>query len=118
MLPRLQDYALRRLLGDPAGLPVEAWPEGGQAHLSGEAALFAVCVTEGLFGLQATGLPIRPQLVNGLRLRGLCIAGTRYDIHVERHETELSVTVTVSRNTRRIAPGKGARNRTAPQGTC
>lgn len=52
----LTNYTNRRLLGDHVPYPVEAWPEGDQRHLSSESGLYCRIYTEGLFGLQPTGL--------------------------------------------------------------
>ena len=42
--------------GDHVPYAIEAWPEGGQRHLSAESALYARIFTEGLFGIRPTGL--------------------------------------------------------------
>lgn len=47
---------LRTKEGDPVPYPVEAYPEGGQAHLSAESALYGRVFTEGMFGLEPMGL--------------------------------------------------------------
>lgn len=52
----LSFYSHRRLLGDHVPYAIEAWPEGGQRHLSAESALYARIFTEGLFGIRPTGL--------------------------------------------------------------
>lgn len=52
----LQSYSHARLLGDHVPYAVEAWPEGGQRHLSAESALYGRIVTEGIFGIRPTGL--------------------------------------------------------------
>lgn len=48
-------YSEIRLLGERVPYPVEAYPEGGRRHLSGESALFCKVVTEGMLGLEPTG---------------------------------------------------------------
>ncbi|MCC6729753.1 MAG: hypothetical protein IT208_10490 [Chthonomonadales bacterium] len=61
-------YTRRRLLGEHVPYPVEAWPEGGQAHLSAESALYCRAITEGLFGIVPTGfrsLRCLPRLPDG-----------------------------------------------------
>jgi hypothetical protein len=52
----LAAYTRRRLLGDHVPYPVEAHPEGGQAHLSAESALYCRVFTEGILGITPTGL--------------------------------------------------------------
>lgn len=59
------NYCKNRLLGSHCPYPFEAYPEGNRAHLAAESLLFARIITEGLFGLKATGLNrlrIKPQL--------------------------------------------------------
>ncbi|CAM3712859.1 hypothetical protein [Roseateles saccharophilus] len=56
VFPYFVYYSKRRLLGEHVPYAIEAWPEGNQRHLSAESALYARVVTEGLFGLQPTGL--------------------------------------------------------------
>jgi hypothetical protein len=52
----LSAYTRRRLLGDHVPYPVEAHPEGGQAHLSAESALYCRVILEGMLGITPTGL--------------------------------------------------------------
>lgn len=52
----LSAYTRRRLLGDHVPYPVEAHPEGGQAHLSAESALYCRIFLEGMLGITPTGL--------------------------------------------------------------
>lgn len=54
-LGKLTDYSKQRLLGEHVPYPVEAWPEGNQAHLAAESALYCRIYIEGLFGIQPTG---------------------------------------------------------------
>ena len=51
----LQRFSAKRLLGEHVPYMVEAWPEGGQRHLSTENALYCRIFTEGLLGFRATG---------------------------------------------------------------
>jgi hypothetical protein len=109
-LPYLAAYARRRLLGDHAPYPVEAFPEGGQAQLGAEAALLCRVATEGMFGLTATGLgrvSVRPHLPAAwprMALRGLAVGGRRHDIAIERADGRLAVRIN-DRATALIAPG-------------
>ncbi len=56
VLPLLDHYSAKRLLGDHVPYAVEAWPEGSQRHLSAESGLYCRVFTEGLFGIRPTGL--------------------------------------------------------------
>lgn len=51
----LRTYSENRLLGERVPYPVEAYPEGGRRHLSGESALFCKIVVEGMLGLEPAG---------------------------------------------------------------
>ena len=52
----LTRYTHRRLLGEHVPYAVEAYPEGGQSHLSSESGLYCRIFVEGLFGIQPVGL--------------------------------------------------------------
>lgn len=54
-LEYLKKFATFRLLGEHVPYVVEAWPEGGQRHLSAESGLFCRIITEGLLGFRPTG---------------------------------------------------------------
>lgn len=61
----LESYSTRRLLGEHVPYAVEAYPEGNQAQLAGESALYVRVITEGVFGIRPTGFNsfhITPQL--------------------------------------------------------
>jgi hypothetical protein len=97
----LTAYTKRRLLGDHVPYPVEAYPEGGQAHLSAESALYCRIITEGLFGITPTGLksfrclPRLPQGWKQMALRNIKAFGDDFDLVVSRAgagEIELTVT--------------------------
>lgn len=51
----LKKYSNTRLLGDHVPYAIEAWPEGGQRHLSAESGLYGRIITEGMFGIRPTG---------------------------------------------------------------
>jgi hypothetical protein len=55
-LDRLTAYSNTRLLGFHVPYVVEAWPEGNMAHLSAESALYCRIFTEGMLGINPTGL--------------------------------------------------------------
>jgi hypothetical protein len=86
----LTAYSRRRLLGDHVPYPVEAYPEGDQAHLSAESALYCRVFTEGLFGLVPTGLrsfrltPHLPDAWPEMRLRHMEAFGNTFDLAVAR----------------------------------
>lgn len=97
----LKFYSQLRLLGDHIPYPIEAWPEGGQAHLAGEAALACRIVTEGLFGIRPTGFrtfeftPRLPQEWPSMALRAVKAFGRDFDVEVSR-DSASTLLVTVS----------------------
>lgn len=101
----LTAYTQRRLLGEHVPYPVEAWPEGDQRHLSSESALYCRIFTEGLFGLQPTGLDrfrCTPRLPDGwprMALRSVRAFGRNFDVVVERRGLKQHLTVTSSGQT-------------------
>ena len=88
-MPFLRAYTHRRLLGDHVPYPVEAWPEGGQRHLSSESGLYCDVYIDGLFGLQPIGLDsfrCTPRLPEGwprMALRSIHAFGRDFDVEVE-----------------------------------
>jgi hypothetical protein len=100
----LQAYSQRRLLGGHVPYAVEAYPEGGQRHLSAESALYCRVYTEGLFGMRPVGLsafectPRLPEGWDTMALRKVHAFGTTFDLVVKRtgdkaeNKLELSVT--------------------------
>lgn len=86
----LKRYSATRLLGNHVPYAVEAWPEGGQRHLSAESALYGRVVTEGMFGIRPTGFrsftlcPQLPQEWNQMSLRKIKAFGADFDIEIER----------------------------------
>ena len=66
---------LPRLLGEHVPYAIEAWPEGGQRHLSAESGLYGRIITEGLFGIRPTGFnsfiltPRLPEVWSHMALR-------------------------------------------------
>jgi len=89
-LPYFKYYSSMRLLGDHVPYPVEAWPEGGQRHLSAESALYCRVITEGLFHIVPTGLrkfsinPSLPKEWKYMRLRRIRAFDRVFDIEVVR----------------------------------
>ncbi len=86
----LLHYAEQRLLGERVPYPVEAYPEGGQRHLSGESALLCKVVLEGILDITPTGLDrftIKPSMPTGLDhlyLRNIHAYGTTFDVLLEQ----------------------------------
>ncbi len=83
-------YAENRLLGERVPYAVEAYPEGGRRHLSGESALFCKVITEGLLDMTPTGLtsftikPSLPSTLDHLRLTGVRAHGAIFDVTLEK----------------------------------
>lgn len=86
----LQYYSNRRLLGEHVPYPVEAYPEGGQRHLSAESGLYCRVFTEGLFGIRPTGLntfTVTPQLPddwNFMNLKNVHGFREEFDLEIQR----------------------------------
>lgn len=86
----LKKYSETRLLGNHVPYPIEAYPEGGQRHLSAESGLYARIITEGMFGIRPTGLnsfelaPQMPKDWNTMALRKIKAFGSDFDIEVTR----------------------------------
>ncbi|KIA95198.1 hypothetical protein OC25_07735 [Pedobacter kyungheensis] len=84
-------YSATRLLGEHVPYPVEAWPEGGQRHLSAESALYCRTITEGLFGITPTGLqrfaikPAMPAKWAFMELKNICAFDRVFDIVIRRN---------------------------------
>jgi len=109
------EYSRRRLLGDHVPYAVEAYPEGNQAHLSAESALYCRVVTEGLFGIVPTGLSsfrCAPRLPAGwdqMALRSIRAFGREFSIVVQREGSGMEVSVLSNGHTvlRRAWTGEG-----------
>lgn len=91
----LHRYSATRLLGEHVPYAIEAWPEGGQRHLSAESGLYGRIITEGMFGIRPTGFksfsltPRLPENWDVMALRKINTFASEFDIEV-----------------RRVAPGK------------
>lgn len=86
----LSYYSQKRLLGEHVPYAIEAWPEGGQRHLSAESALYGRIITEGMFGIRPTGLksfiisPRLPEEWDQMALRRIHAFDTVFDIEIKR----------------------------------
>jgi len=98
-LAYLRTYTRQRLVGDHVPYAVEASPEGGQAHLSAESALYGRVITEGLFGILPTGLrsftclPRLPAAWPEMRLSGMKAFGQDSDVLVTRSGDQIRLVV-------------------------
>ena len=97
----MKKYSNTRLLGDHVPYAIEAWPEGGQRHLSAESGLYGRIITEGMFGIRPTGFrsftltPRLPSEWNDMALRHIRAFGADMDIDVKRLPAgKLKVSVT------------------------
>jgi len=88
-LKKLRDYSSKRLFGEHVPYPVEAYPEGNQAHLSAESALYCRIYIEGLFGIQPTGfnkfsfIPRLPVEWKEMSLSNVCAFNSQFSIIVK-----------------------------------
>lgn len=112
----LHRYSTTRLLGDHVPYAIEAWPEGGQRHLSAESGLYGRIITEGMFGIRPTGLksftitPRLPQEWDHMALKKVCAFGTRFDIEVNRISGgKLQIKVTDGKKTQRFTMKCGSK---------
>jgi cellobiose phosphorylase len=102
-LGKLTSYSATRLLGFHVPYVVEAWPEGGMAHLSAESALYCRIFTEGILGFEPTGFgafSLQPNLPAGwqtYRLKNIGAFGSPFDIEVIKKNGGQDVNVSVNR---------------------
>lgn len=110
----LKYYSEQRLLGEHVPYAIEAWPEGGQRHLSAESGLYCRILTEGVFGLRPTGLhsftitPRLPQQWPSMALRRVNAFGRAFDVEVVRAGDQLDVHIISDGKSvvrKRIVPG-------------
>ncbi|WP_299767122.1 six-hairpin glycosidase-like protein [uncultured Dokdonia sp.] len=98
-IERLAQFSKTRLLGERVPYVVEAFPEGGMAHLSAESGLYCRVFTEGLFGITPTGFDsftIQPRLPkdwNEMALRHIRLFGKDFDIEIQRNGTRMNVLI-------------------------
>ncbi len=99
-LKKLIPYSRTRLLGRRVPYVVEAYPEYGMRHLSAESALYCRAFTEGMMGIEPTGLNkfrIKPQVPlewNGMSLLSCCILNRNLDFHLTRNDGGVVLQVT------------------------
>jgi hypothetical protein len=111
----LTHYTGQRLLGDHVPYPVEAYPEGGQAHLSAESALYGRVVTEGLFGITPTGFrsfrctPRLPAAWPAMELTRIKAFSREFDLAVRREGSAIRVQV--------LQKGQPVFNQSLPDGS-
>ena len=83
-------YSQKRLLGNHVPYAIEAWPEGGQRHLSAESGLYCRVITEGLFGIEPTGFksftctPKLPTKWNYMQIKNIKAFQSSFDLNVKR----------------------------------
>jgi hypothetical protein len=98
-LQYLHYYSNRRLLGEHVPYPVEAYPEGGQRHLSAESGLYCRIFNEGLFGIRPVSLNsfvVTPQLPdewNYMKMKNIHGFQTEYSIEVTRESGKIRLLV-------------------------
>lgn len=86
----LLQYCSNRLLGERVPYAVEAYPEGGRRHLSGESALFCKIITEGMLAMIPTGLtsftlkPTLPAELDHLYLTNIKAYGAVFDVLLDK----------------------------------
>lgn len=84
----LDHYCRNRLLGERVPYAVEAYPEGGRRHLSGESTLFCKIILEGILDLVPTGFrsftvkPVLPSDLDHLYLTDIRAFGTSFNIYL------------------------------------
>ena len=86
----LERFSANRLLGERVPYSVEAYPEGGRRHLSGESALYCKVILEGLLDMRPLGLgkfslkPTLPGKLDHLYLRGIEGSGAIFDVLLDK----------------------------------
>ena len=86
----LMRYCANRLLGERVPYAVEAYPEGGRRHLSGESALFCKAITEGVLDMVPTGLrsfkikPVLPEGLDHVYLENIIAHGASFDVKADK----------------------------------
>lgn len=92
-MPYLEQYILKRTLGEHVPYAVGAWPEGDQRHLSAESALLCLVFLEGVLGLLPCGLhavsiaPHLPSKWPEVALGNVHLCGKVMDLALRRNES-------------------------------
>ncbi len=111
----LERYSKTRLLGNHVPYAIEAWPEGGQRHLSAESGLYGRIITEGMFGIRPTGFktftltPRLPKDWNEMALRKVRAFNADFDVEVSRvkgNKLQVRIIQGNKKQTYSIQPGK------------
>jgi hypothetical protein len=114
-LDYLTRYSRRRLLGDHVPYAIEAYPEAGKSHLSGESCLYARIFIEGILGMRPTGFrsfdmtPRLPKSWPSVRLERMHAYGRVSTVVVTRVADGVRVVVT-------DAAGKTLHDSVKPEG--
>ena len=96
----LLKYSEKRLLNNHVPYAIEAFPEGNQAHLSAESALYARIYLEGILGFEPIGfncfkLHISiPDKVKYISLKNIYYNGRSFSISVHRVDKQFKVIIT------------------------
>ncbi|MCF8715515.1 six-hairpin glycosidase-like protein [Joostella atrarenae] len=99
-LEKLISFTEKRLLGDRVPYVVEAYPEGGMAHLSAESGLYCRIFTEGILGITPTGLnsfsftPKLPTDWSFMNLKNIKAFGQNFSIELKKKQRKMFVKVT------------------------
>ncbi len=86
---KLKEYCKIRLLGEHVPYAVEAYPEGGMRHLSGESGLFCRVFTDGLLNIRfdENGYTVNPELpeeLDSVSVKNIYLNGKSENIDVKR----------------------------------
>jgi hypothetical protein len=90
-------YCTKRLLGERVPYAVEAYPEGGKRHLSGESCLFCRIITDGILSISPCGLnsfsfvPKIPKGLDYIQLSNIHSFGKVFDICVENDHYKIII---------------------------
>jgi hypothetical protein len=113
-LDKLKAYSAQRLLGEHVPYPIEAYPEGNQAHLSAESALYCRVYIEGLFGIQPTGfkqftcIPQLPSGWNKMSLTNVYAFNTQFSLIV-KSDSQDNIIVSITKEGKEIYSKIGKR---------
>lgn len=98
-IEKLKTYSQTRLLGFHVPYVVEAWPEGNMAHLSAESALYCRIFSEGLLGINPTGLksfeisPYLPVAWENYSLENIMAFGRSFDVFVSKKKEKIELRI-------------------------